>query len=669
MILSLNKKEFNQLNSLFQAFTCIELALSESHNLTSYMACVHEQLKSLLYAENFCLVLLDPIDNRIEFPYYHNEKLTEFEPHRLFTLPEHDESALAWVIHHKKSLYIHSGSNTSTQSFTEDIKISTCATSSKAGAISGFNIKANTWLGMPLINYKDRCLGMIFIENYQDDTVYTAEERQIFKLISSFIVNGVSKYLKLWKSNVAEITRSERLGNKLVAQTQDEPLQNAIFKISALTHETLDLDEFYFEIKCIIEPLLYAENLIICLYDEEQAQISFPYVANESEQAFDPAPIEIKNDIYGYVINTRCALRLTENTYNEMVKSEKFIASEKGLACSSWLGVPMISANILHGIIIVKSFEENIRYTEEDKKVLTYLANHIAISIETSINLQQRAASQINLAKNHRLLEQKNREIVQTLTTLKNAQKELVQNAKMAALGGLVAGIAHEINTPLGICVTGVSHLLEETKTFRSFVEDKKLTESKLMNFIDDVEEVGKILTTNSTRAANLINSFKQVAVDQSSDKIRTFNIKRYIDEIVLSLRPTLKRTKHIINIVCNEHLEATINAGAFSQVLSNLILNSVKHGFENIDKGEITIEIIEQKNSYVLKFSDNGIGVNKEDMEQLFDPFFTTKRSEGGSGLGTHLVYNLVTTSLKGKLKASSEVGEGLVYLIKLAK
>ena len=669
MVLSLNKNKFNQLNSLFHAFTSIELALAESHNLTTYIACVHEQLKSLLYAENFCLVLLDPIENSIEFPYYHNEKSTEFEPHRSFTLPEHHESALAWVIHHKKPLYIHSGSNTNTQSFTEDIEISICTTSSKVEAISDFNIKANTWLGMPLINYNDRCLGMIFVESYHADIVYTAEDRKIFKLISLFIVNGVSKYLQQWKNGEAQIACAGRLEEELVLQKQAETLNSAVFKISALSHETLELDKFYFEINRIIDPLLYAENLIICLYDEEQAKITFPYVANELGKPFDPAPITITNDIYGYVINTRCALRLTENTYNEMVKSKKFIPSEKGLACASWLGVPMISANILHGIIIVKSFEENIRYTEEDKKVLTYLANHIAISIETSINLQQRAASQINLAKNHRLLEQKNREIVQTLTTLKNAQKELVQNAKMAALGGLVAGIAHEINTPLGICVTGVSHLLEETKTFRSFVEDKKLTESKLMNFIDDVEEVGKILTTNSTRAANLINSFKQVAVDQSSDKIRTFNIKRYIDEIVLSLRPTLKRTKHIINIVCNEHLEATINAGAFSQVLSNLIINSVKHGFENIDKGEITIEIIEQKNSYVLKFSDNGIGVNKEDMEQLFDPFFTTKRSEGGSGLGTHLVYNLVTTSLKGKLKASSKVGEGLVYLIKLAK
>ena len=239
----------------------------------------------------------------------------------------------------------------------------------------------------------------------------------------------------------------------------------------------------------------------------------------------------------------------------------------------------------------------------------------------------------------------------------------------MTSLGGLVAGIAHEINTPLGICVTGVSHLLDETKIFRALIDDNKLSEIKLMNFIEDVEEVGEILTTNTRRAANLIHSFKQVAVDQSSDEIRTFKIKEYIDEILLSLRPTLKRTKHKINVTCNEYLEATLNAGAFSQILSNLILNSVKHAFENIEEGEITIEIIEQKSSYIMRFSDNGNGLNKSDMKKLFDPFFTTKRSEGGSGLGTHLVYNLVTTALKGKLKATSTEGEGLVYLIKFSK
>jgi len=270
------------------------------------------------------------------------------------------------------------------------------------------------------------------------------------------------------------------------------------------------------------------------------------------------------------------------------------------------------------------------------------------------------------MAKQHRLLEQKNSDLNHVIEQLKATQKELIQKEKMASLGGLVAGIAHEINTPLGICVTGVSHLQEEYRIIKKTVESNTLTEAKLMDFFEDMEEVLTILATNTQRGASLVNSFKQVAVDQSSNEIRNINFHQYIDEIILSLRPTLKRTQIVINVECDVGLEVSVNAGAISQIFTNLILNSVKHGFNDSAKGSILIEAYEKNSNIILRYRDNGVGIDDKALGFLFEPFYTTKRGEGGSGLGTHLVYNLVTSSLKGKITVKSQVGKGLAYLIK---
>jgi signal transduction histidine kinase len=270
------------------------------------------------------------------------------------------------------------------------------------------------------------------------------------------------------------------------------------------------------------------------------------------------------------------------------------------------------------------------------------------------------------MAKQHRLLEQKNHDLNHVIEQLKTTQEELIQKEKMASLGGLVAGIAHEINTPLGICVTGVSHLQEEYKIIKQSVDNSTLTEVKLMNFFEDIEEVLAILATNTQRGASLVNSFKQVAVDQSSDEIRNINVLQYIDEITLSLRPKLKRTNITIDVECDSKLFINVNAGAISQIFSNLILNSVNHGFDENAKGKVLIEVYEKNTSIIIRYRDDGMGIDNEALKLLFEPFYTTKRGEGGSGLGTHLIYNLVTGSLKGKITVKSQVGKGLAYLIK---
>ncbi|MCG8632538.1 MAG: response regulator [Desulfobacterales bacterium] len=265
-------------------------------------------------------------------------------------------------------------------------------------------------------------------------------------------------------------------------------------------------------------------------------------------------------------------------------------------------------------------------------------------------------------------LEIANKELKISLDTLEQARDQLVQSEKMAALGELVAGVAHEINTPVGVGVTAASFLDAKTKEFSGLYESGELKRSELENYLKTVQEVSNSILINMARAAELISSFKQVAVDQSSEKRRRFNLKEYIDEILLSLRPRYKKTSHTINVTCAPDIEITSYPGAFSQILNNLIMNSLIHGFKEIDNGEIEIDISRGEGDKVsFVYRDNGTGMDETQKEKAFDPFFTTMRGKGGTGLGMSIVFNLVTQTLKGKVVLDSEPGKGVAFTMTL--
>ncbi len=240
---------------------------------------------------------------------------------------------------------------------------------------------------------------------------------------------------------------------------------------------------------------------------------------------------------------------------------------------------------------------------------------------------------------------------------------------KLASLGSLVAGVAHEINTPLGICVTATSHMVEELTMMKKQLDEDQLTKDSLVEFIDIFDQSLRIMTTNSQRGAALVRSFKQVAVDQSSESIREFDLRVYLDEILFSLQPKFKGRKIVINIDCPAGIAMQTYPGALSQVMTNMLTNSLIHGFDGISKGHINITAKVDETMAYISYSDDGLGMDGEALEKLFEPFFTTKRGQGGSGLGTHIVYNLVTGPLAGGIKASSSPGHGLQYQIRFPR
>lgn len=315
----------------------------------------------------------------------------------------------------------------------------------------------------------------------------------------------------------------------------------------------------------------------------------------------------------------------------------------------------------MHGIkeldILGGAFNNMLQRTQEHMERQTEAeSEQVKLNFSLEEKVQQRTMA----------LKEANNELIQTLEKLHQFQRQMVQNEKMASLGDMVAGVAHEVNTPIGLGVTASTMMLDRLSDMRKAFEEKTLKASSLSKFINESEENLNIIYRNLNRAAELISSFKQVAVDQSSENNRVFSFAKLMDEILMSMRPKLKKVNHLINVNCADNLVVESKAGPINQIMINLIMNSIIHGFEDVNKGQIDITIESVDDTKVsIEFKDNGKGIPEHLRKRIFDPFVTTKRGQGGSGLGMHLVYNLVTQALNGSISIISEEGKGVQFRI----
>lgn len=284
---------------------------------------------------------------------------------------------------------------------------------------------------------------------------------------------------------------------------------------------------------------------------------------------------------------------------------------------------------------------------------------------ELSSQITERLKVELQIKEKNADLESVNKALTESLNNLRQTQKQLIIQEKMASLGGLVVGIAHEINTPIGIGITAASHLSDVTDILSTKFEKNNITREYFSQYIKDAKQSSTLINSNLMRAAKLIENFKKVAVDQTNKNLRIFNIKTYLNEILLSLHPKLKKLPYKINLQCAEKIEVYGEPGALFQILTNLILNSLTHGFENAENGSIEIKVNQLADTIQLIYHDSGRGISREHQQKIYDPFFTTKRGQGGSGLGMHIVYNQVTQSLKGSIKCDSELGKGTQFTI----
>jgi PAS domain S-box-containing protein len=281
--------------------------------------------------------------------------------------------------------------------------------------------------------------------------------------------------------------------------------------------------------------------------------------------------------------------------------------------------------------------------------------------------LQYRDRLELEVAERTGQMVEANRGLAASLETLQRAQDELVRNEKLAALGALVAGVAHELNTPIGNSLLAVSTLMDQTREFQKLSADG-LKRSTLQAFVADINGGGEIVLRNLHRAVDLVSSFKQVAVDRTTSQRRVFMLAELVDEILLVLMPTFKKSGIRVRQEVHELIEMNSYPGPFGQVLINLITNALSHGFDGRGEGEVLVTARSVEGGKVeVCVSDNGGGIAPENMSRIYDPFFTTKLGRGGSGLGLNIVYNIVYGVLDGKIDVKSELGKGTRFTMTL--
>src|SRR5580704_11668510 len=247
------------------------------------------------------------------------------------------------------------------------------------------------------------------------------------------------------------------------------------------------------------------------------------------------------------------------------------------------------------------------------------------------------------------------------LRNLRETQNSLIKAEKLAALGRLVAGVAHEVNNPVGISLTVASSLERKTANFAAEVARGDLRRSSLNDFLETTRDASSQLVANLNRAAELIQSFKQVAADRNYSDQRSFDLGALTEQVVMSLRPGLRKHHLTLNVDCQPNLTMNSYPGPYGQVLTNLFLNAVAHAFPDGRPGSVDIQVRESgKDNVEIIFSDTGCGMSLDVRRRAFDPFFTTRRDQGGTGLGLHIVYSIVTNRLGGRLELDSEPGGG---------
>ena len=276
--------------------------------------------------------------------------------------------------------------------------------------------------------------------------------------------------------------------------------------------------------------------------------------------------------------------------------------------------------------------------------------------------LEETVASRTEqLQKRSQELEQAKNAAELALQRLESTQDQLVQAEKLASLGGLVAGVAHEINTPIGIALTSSTHLEQETRGIRQEVEQGAMRRRRLFDYLDLATEASELIHRNLQRASRLVHSFKQVSVDQSADDYRSFDLRTLIDELLASIHSMWRqRPVQVVNH-CPQGLQLHSFPGSLGQALINLIQNALIHGIPQDQPGTITIEAEERPDQHVeLRVRDDGRGMDVAARDRIFEPFFTTRRNQGGTGLGMHIVFNLISGKLGGAVQVISEPGQG---------
>ncbi|GFD91759.1 diguanylate cyclase [Alteromonas sp. KUL156] len=402
----------------------------------------------------------------------------------------------------------------------------------------------------------------------------------------------------------------------------------------------------------------------IWLYDAEQTLVKCALLIDKTNNLEHESLVLTRKDFPHYfeALDSERSI-VAHNAVTDVATFEFADVYLKPLGIASMLDVPIRHRGKMIGIICCEHQGEP-RTWEPDEIVF---ASSLADLYGRAVSANERALYEAKLIQANQTLEQR---VKERTAALEAAQERLIESEKMAALGNLVAGIAHEVNTPLGIALTSVSNCKEELKSiFRDF-EEGELTEQGFKDF-EAICSEGLILAENSLmRAANLVQDFKRTSADQTSLEIEEIALDEYIPRVCNPLKPMLRKEQVDLFIDVTPDLVITTCPGVIAQILTNLISNAQRHAFGpsvNNDGNKVTVSCTKQDNNIVISVRDNGKGIAEEFHRKVFEPFYTTARDKGGTGLGLHILYNLVRQKFNGDIGLSSAPGEGTTVAVRI--
>jgi signal transduction histidine kinase len=407
-------------------------------------------------------------------------------------------------------------------------------------------------------------------------------------------------------------------------------------------------DDFFNSITLALHEVINADHTFIAVLAPKKstsrtiALVSKGEIANNFEYTLKDTPCADVAD------NSVCYYR---GGVCELFPQDKLL---KEMNIDAYIGSPLYDSKQKTIGIIVSLYEKSLENEQDVLTLFKVFSGRIAAELERK-NYEDELENTIL---------SRTLELSQTVDKLKNAQKQLVESDKMAALGGLVAGISHEVNTPLGIAITTHSIIAEKHKKLLEKVAKKSLSIKNMNDYCESVSRALNMQEDNLFRAKRLIENFKQTAVDQHHLEIDTINIKNYYKKLITTLNSILRTKNVTLTITGDDDINIATYPGIHAQILTNLITNSVRHGFNNKENNRIVIDISKKHDTVEINYHDNGIGLSEEVKKHIFDPFFTTARQDGGVGLGMSIIYNLITQTLKGDILIDNiDTGAGFTY------